>query len=236
MRQVCPGLLLATSQSQCHVSHAGGEFVAFHSSPQPQRHLSPSRSSWPYLPGARLSLWHADPDTLLPHQCINKLSLSSLPRCCQILFRCQSDSAAPAGKRAERYHQHHLFHELIRPRERREAAWSLLAGAAALRKQAQIQFTQQRGLDPAAGSSSVGPKRLQCPWRWCWRGHAVPSAGYFRQALAPRSSSSLRSPHPGIVPKWWVAGDRCGPKERDGGVTQRDEKLREIGRCPQDPR
>lgn len=82
-RQLFPGLLLAVSRSQCRVNHAGQESVVFLSSPWPQRHLPPSRSSWPYLPGAGLSLWRAGPDTQLPGCClistlINHLSLAFL--------------------------------------------------------------------------------------------------------------------------------------------------------------
>lgn len=86
-----------------------------------------------------MSLRRACPDMPLPGCClfgalINHLSPAFLAAA-NFCFDARRGRAAPAGKGAERYLQHHLFHQLIKPRERQEATWSsgsLLAGAATL--------------------------------------------------------------------------------------------------------
>lgn len=102
------------------------------------------------------SPWHADA-WLLSHQLIKKTSLAGLPHCCQILHRWQNEGTAPAGR-------DHLCHGLLglRKEGRRSPAHREFAGAgaAALGKQAEIQLARQRGLDPAAGSSTLHPERV----------------------------------------------------------------------------
>lgn len=117
LRQLCPGLLLATGQSQCHVSQARRESTAFHSSPQPQRPLPPAG------PRGHICREPACPSGVqtLTRRClisalINRLSLAFLSAADFCFGARATDSAAPAGKGAARRHQHHLFHELIRPR------------------------------------------------------------------------------------------------------------------------
>lgn len=181
MRQPCPGLLLTREFCLSLASALQNERLWCLRQPLATKAPSPAGPlghicQEPACPPACMP-WHAAA-RLLPFRHVNKPSLAGLPRRCQLLFRRQRGRAAPAGRGAERYLRHHLFHQLIKPREKQEATWS-------------------------SGSLSAGAATL-----------------------------------PGgiVVANRRVARDRCGPKEQAGGAMQRAEKLREIGRCPQDPR
>lgn len=72
---------------------------------------------------------------------------------------------------------------------------------------------------------------LKCPWRWCCIQCQIFWAGVSALLLIP---PPLHMPWllRGIIPKQWVAGDWCSPKEQAEGAKQWDERLGGTGRCP----
>lgn len=64
--------------------------------------------------------------------------------------------------------------------------------------------------------------------------HPVPAILGRCQCPAPHPPPHLHVPWLllGILPKQWVAGDWCSPKEQAEGTKQWDERLGGTGRCP----